>query len=84
MDDAVLLTPEQIGLIKAKIDSGRYASTSDVVGKALRLLERADAMEAERVNELRQAWRAGQDSGDAGTLDFAELREAARQKLASI
>lgn len=82
MNVSVSLTPELMGLIKAKVDSGRYASTSEVVREALRLLERADRLEQERA-ELRGAWQQGAESGDAGELDFAELRDAARRELAA-
>jgi antitoxin ParD1/3/4 len=83
MNISISLTPELLGLIKAKVKSGRYTSTSEVVREALRLLERADRLEAERVAELRRAWQKGMDSGDAGPLDFAELRGAARRELAT-
>jgi len=83
MNISISLTPELIGLIKAKVQSGRYTSTSEVVREALRLLERADRQEAERVKALRRAWKEGIDSGDAGELDFAGLREAAKRELAS-
>jgi antitoxin ParD1/3/4 len=81
MNISISLTPELLGLIKAKVESGRYTSTSEVVREALRLLERADRLEAERIEELRRAWKEGVDSGDAGPLDFAELRDAARREL---
>jgi antitoxin ParD1/3/4 len=74
---SISLPPELIGLIKSKVDSGRYSSTSEVVREAFRLLERADQQEAERLKRLRRAWREGLDSGDAGELDFTELRRPA-------
>jgi antitoxin ParD1/3/4 len=83
MNISISLTPELIGLIKAKVESGRYTSTSEVVREALRLLERSDRLEAERSEELRRAWQEGVDSGDAGPLDFAELRAVARRELAA-
>ena len=83
MNISVSLTPELIGLIKAKVESGRYTSTSEVVREALRLLERADRQEAERVKVLRRAWKEGIESGDAGALDFAALRWAAQNELGS-
>jgi antitoxin ParD1/3/4 len=83
MNILISLTPELVGLIKAKVDSGRYASTSEVVREALRLLERLDRWEAERLDHLRGAWQEGIDSGDAGPLDFDELRESPLRELAS-
>jgi antitoxin ParD1/3/4 len=83
MNVSISLTPELLGFVKTKVESGRYTSTSEVVREALRLLERADQREADRVASLRQAWQEGVESGDAGELDFEELRAAASRKLAS-
>jgi antitoxin ParD1/3/4 len=80
MNISVSLTAELIGLIKEKVESGRYTSSSEVVREALRLLERADRQEAERIKVLRRAWREGIESGDAGELDFASLRQAAKRE----
>jgi antitoxin ParD1/3/4 len=52
-----------------------------VVREALRLLERSDRLEADRVEGLRRTWQEGVYSGDAGPLDFAELRDAAQREL---
>lgn len=78
MNISVSLTPELVELIKARVASGRYTSTSEVVREALRLLEREDQREAERIEFLRRDWSEGAASGDAGPLDFNELRSAAR------
>ena len=83
MNISISLTPELIGLIKTKVESGRYSSTSEVVREALRLLERADQQEAERVKVLRRAWREGIDSGDTGETNFAELRKSAKSERAA-
>ncbi|MGO9062224.1 MAG: type II toxin-antitoxin system ParD family antitoxin [Candidatus Binataceae bacterium] len=83
MNISVSLTPELISLIKAKVESGRYTSTSEVVREALRLLERADRQEAERIKVLRRAWKEGIESGDAGELDFPALRRAAQSEIES-
>jgi antitoxin ParD1/3/4 len=83
MNISISLPPELIGLIKTKVASGRYSSTSEVVREALRLLERADQQETERIKLLRRAWREGVESGDAGEVDFAELRRAAKREPAA-
>ncbi len=84
MNISISLTPELLGLVKAKVESGRYTSASEVVREALRLLERADQREADQAEGLRRAWAEGVASLDAGPLDFAELREAARNELAML
>jgi antitoxin ParD1/3/4 len=83
MNVSISLTPELIELIKAKVASGHYTSPSEVVREALRLLERLDQRDAERLEGLRRAWQVGIDSGDAGPLDFGELGTAARRELAA-
>lgn len=42
-----------------------------------------DQAEAEKLRWLQDAWREGVDSGDAGEIDFAELRREARRRLAA-
>jgi antitoxin ParD1/3/4 len=81
MNVSVSLTPELMGLIKTKVASGRYTSTSEVIREALRLLERADQREAEELTRLRHAWQEGAQSADAGPLDFAQLKAEARASL---
>jgi Arc/MetJ-type ribon-helix-helix transcriptional regulator len=51
---------------------------AEVVRAGVALLRRAEA------DELRRAWQDGLDSGDAGPLDWAELRAAARKELAAL
>jgi antitoxin ParD1/3/4 len=82
MNISISLPPELVDLLRAKVASGRYRSPSEVVREALRLLERVDPQDAEEVEALRRAWAEGVDSGDAGPLDFDELRAAARRELA--
>jgi len=81
MNISISLTPELVGMIKAKVEGGRYSSTSEVVREALRLMERIEQREAEQTEYLRRAWNEGIASGDAGELDFAELKAAARREL---
>lgn len=83
MNISISLTPELVGMIKAKVEGGRYSSTSEVVREALRLLERIDRREMEQTERFREAWNEGIESGDAGPLDFAELKKAARLELAA-
>ncbi|HEY2107559.1 MAG TPA: type II toxin-antitoxin system ParD family antitoxin [Candidatus Binataceae bacterium] len=57
----VSLTPELERMIAERVASGRYASASEVVRDALRLLEERD-----RFNQLRQDVRLGLDQLDQG------------------
>lgn len=80
MNMNVSLPDELARFVKEKVDTGRYASSSEVVREALRLLERHEQAEAEKLEWLRDAWRKGVESGDAGELDFAALKAEARRR----
>ena len=61
--------------IAAQIESGRYGNASEVVRSGLRLLEEREA----KIAALRRALMQGEESGDAGALDFDEIRRVARE-----
>ena len=64
------------GFISSQIDAGRYGNVSEVVRASLRLLEEHE----QRVEALRRALREGAASGNAGALDFDEIRREARKQ----
>lgn len=83
MNMNVSLTEELASFVKTKVSSGRYTSASEVVREALRLLEQRDQVEAEKLRWMQKAWQDGVDSGDAGEIDFAELKKEARSVLSA-
>lgn len=64
------------GFIKEQLATGRYGNASEVMRASLRLLEEHEG----KVEALRRALTDGEQSGDAGPLDFTEIRRAARQQ----
>ena len=78
MNMNVSLTDELSEFVKAKVSSGRYTSASEVVREALRLMEQT---EAARLAFLQHAWAEGQASGDAGEVDFSNIKTEARRAL---
>ena len=62
--------------IKREITSGRYSSVSEVIRAALRLLE----SEERKLNELRKALIAGEQSGFVEDFDPKEYLEALHKK----
>ena len=83
MNMNVSLTDELANFVKAKVSGGRYASSSEVVREALRLMEKVERQETEKLGLLRQAWQEGLDSGEAEALDFVALEQEARARLAA-
>jgi antitoxin ParD1/3/4 len=81
MNMNVSLTDDLAEFVKAKVAAGRYASSSEVVREALRLMEKMERQEAEKLKLLRAAWKAGIDSGDAAEMDFKALKKEARARL---
>lgn len=74
MDVNVTLTDDLNAFVDSQVASGRFASASDVVGEALRLLERYEQDEALKLQWLSEAYRAGTESGDAGALDAETIK----------
>jgi antitoxin ParD1/3/4 len=82
-DMNVSLPEELANFVNDKVSAGRYGSSSEVVREALRLMERTEQQEAEKLALLRHGWTKGIDSGDAGEIDFAALKQEARARLAA-
>jgi antitoxin ParD1/3/4 len=73
----VSLTPELEKLVAARVSSGRYASASEVVREALRLLDERD-----QLNQLRHDVRLGLeqlDQGNSVRFDDQALKRLKRQ-----
>lgn len=69
--------------IRELVESGRYASASEVVRDAMRLLEDAEILRDVRTEELKKLIQEGLDSGDAGPLDMEEIIAEAKKRKAA-
>ena len=73
----VELTDHQDAIIDTLVRSGRYRNASEVVGDALRLVERREAEDAARVEAFRAAAQVGIDAIETGDFrQFANMDEA--------
>jgi antitoxin ParD1/3/4 len=78
---SVALTGEQIAALKAAVDAGEYATTSEIVREAVRDWQLKRELRQEDIRRLRQLWDEGIASGSAGELDMKALRDDARRRL---
>lgn len=62
----VQLTPELEKVVREKVASGLYLDEGEVVRDAIRLLDRQDRIDEEKLHQLRAAIQAGLDDVDAG------------------
>jgi antitoxin ParD1/3/4 len=77
---SVALTGEQLAALKAVVETGEYATTSEIVREAIRDWQFKRELRLEDLNRLRQLWDQGKVSGKATPVDFeAALREAQQQ-----
>ena len=84
MNMNVSLTEELARFIKEKVEAGRYASSSEVVRDALRLMEKRELHEAEELQRLRRAWKEGEASGDFRPLEIEAIKSAGRKRLKAV
>lgn len=74
------LPPQLEAMVRQKVASGRYASASEVVREALRLLEHQERLRDAKLEQLRQDIDEGLASGEAEPWSADELKREARQK----
>ncbi|MCO4052711.1 MAG: type II toxin-antitoxin system ParD family antitoxin [Bosea sp.] len=79
---SIALTPEQLAALRAVVEAGEYATTSEVVREALRDWQLKRELQQDDIRRLRQLWQDGLASGSAGEFDMTALRLEARARLA--
>jgi antitoxin ParD1/3/4 len=80
---SIALTREQIVALKAAVETGEYATTSEIVREAIRDWQFKRELRHEDLRRLRQLWDQGKTSGAATPTDFDAARRDARKRLAS-
>ena len=77
---SVALTPEFMALLRDAVDTGEYTSASEVIRDALRhWKQRRDARDL-NVEELRQLWQEGVDSGPGRFKSIDAVKKEARRR----
>lgn len=80
---SVALTGEQIATLRAAVETGEYATTSEIVREAIRDWQFKRELRQEDLRRLRQLWDQGKASGTATPADFDAARQEARKRLAN-
>ena len=80
---SVALTGEQLGALKAAVETGEYATTSEIVREAIRDWQFKRELRLQDLRRLRQLWDQGKASGTATPVDFEAARREARSRLAN-
>ena len=75
----ISLSPKQLSRLSQAVESGAYASNSEVVRDALRLWEQREEIRALELARLKQAYEEGIASGEPVAMTADEL--LARIKL---
>lgn len=77
----VNLTPEIAEYVSAELRSGDYASASELVREALRVLKQDREVEAEKLVLLRAAVDAGMEEAEQGRFSDRSVAEIAKGVL---
>ena len=78
---SIALTGEQLAALKAAVETGEYATTSEAVREALREWQWKRELRGEDLKRIRKQWQDGQSSGPAKPLDFSAARKEAQARL---
>jgi antitoxin ParD1/3/4 len=77
---SVALTAEQIAAIKAAVDTGEYATTSEIVREAIRDWQLKRQIRQEDIDRLHRLWDEGKASGPARPLDLESIKRRGRAR----
>ena len=77
------LTPQMDKFVDSRIKRGRYANASEVLRAGLRALEAAEKEDKAKLDALRSAVLAGEQSGVAEGDVFGEIRNRVGERARS-
>lgn len=76
------LTPFLEEMVRNKVSSGKYTSSSEVVREALRLMQEQDEIKEFKLQQLRSLIQEGINSGPGIAWDSDAMKTQFRKKLA--
>ena len=78
---SIALTPDLAALVRQAVETGDYASTSEVVRDALRDWKIKRAYQEQQIKELRGLWNEGINSGPGRFVSMEEIIQEARRRF---
>ena len=80
---SIALPTDMASLVRRAVETGDYASSSEVIREALREWKARRAARSDAIAEIRRLWGEGIVSGTSKELDMAEIKKRGRQRLQS-
>lgn len=77
----IALTPEMAGFVRAAVDAGEYASTSEAIRDAVREWKERRDLLGYSVEELREMAEEGIASGPSSRPTMADVKAEARRRF---
>ena len=81
---SVALTGEQVSALKAAVDSGEYATTSEIVREAIRDWQQKRVLRRDEIDRLRHLWAEGKVSGSPRPIDFEAVKRRGRSRAKAV
>jgi antitoxin ParD1/3/4 len=80
---SIALTSEQVSLVKSAVETGDYATSSEVVRDALRVWDHSRNIDfhPEDIKRLRRMWDEGKASGRGKPFNIERTIAAAKARL---
>jgi antitoxin ParD1/3/4 len=78
---SIALTAEMLAAVREAVESGEYASSSEIVREALRDWKLKRTLQQQEIEELRRLWREGLQSGASRLAGMEEIKAEARRRL---
>jgi len=80
---SIALTPDMAAVVRKAVESGGYASNSEVIREALRDWQNKQWLREKQLEELRRLIQEGIDSGSAGEWSLEEFMKEAGRRYAT-
>lgn len=78
---SIALTPEIAAVVRESVQSGEYASSSEIIREALRDWKIKREIQQHELEILRQQWQAGISSGVGTYASMDEIKAEAKKRL---